>query len=343
MSDSASSRSAQPTLPIAVAMLAIDDALASSMTAPLDAFRVANALYRRLHPGQGDAFALSLVSARGETEVNCAGELTVGGLRAMPADCRVLLIPGLAYHGAADLYDKAATLKPELALIAACSARKLRIATSCSGTFVLAASGALRGHSATTSWWLAPAFAQLYPDVKLDATQIIVESAHLVTAGAVTAMFDVVLNLIASQIGPALAQHTARILLVEQGRVSQAPYVTEALIQRPRDAFSERVEQYLQHHLHAPLSIEALAQVNNMSTRTLLRRFTQIYQRSPQAYLQELRIERAKALLERSGMTLHEIMAQCGYGDIASFRKLFKRLTGLTPAVYRQRFSLRGP
>jgi transcriptional regulator GlxA family with amidase domain len=271
--------------------------------------------------------------------------LTIGGLGRLSEDTDVLIVPGLDYRDSEDLLGRTAQLDAELRLIANASKQGMTIAGSCSGTFLMAASGILDGKRATTSWWLAPAFARRFPQISLEPQALVVEleQARLITAGAVTAMFTVVLRIIEQRMGPELAQNTARVLLVDYERQSQAPFVLEAMLQRPRTPFSEKVESFLRSRLQDELSIEQLAQHCAMSARTLLRRFQQIYHRSPQSYLQELRIERAKALLDSTQLNLPEIVEQCGYSDVASFRKLFKRLTDLTPAEYRERFRLRGP
>lgn len=329
--------------PCRVAMLAVDGALGSSLTAPLDAFRVANTLHRRIHPGVPDPFVLDLVHASGASSIQISGGLSIGGLKPLAEDAEILLIPGLSYESPAELVKHLDFLGAERRLLGRLASRGMLIAGSCSGTFLMAASGILDGQRATTSWWLAPTFTRQFPSVELDSAALYVEAGRTITAGAVTAMFTVVLRLIEQRMGPELAQNTARILLVDYERQSQAPYITEALLQRPRSAFSERVESYLRSNLAHSLSIDDLATHCRMSPRTLLRHFQQVYHRTPQAYLQELRIGRAKVLLETTALNLPEVVEQCGYSDVASFRKLFKRLTDLTPTDYRERFRLRGP
>ena len=156
-------------------------------------------------------------------------------------------------------------------------------------------------------------------------------------------MFSVVLKIIEQRMGPELAQNTARILLIDPIRQSQAPFVSEALMQHPRTAFSEGIERHLHGNLHTDISVENLAEKLNISPRTLLRKFQVIYQQSPQSYVQQLRVSRAKALLETTILSFAEVCESCGYQDVASFRKLFKRIAGLTPADYQARFRLRGP
>jgi transcriptional regulator GlxA family with amidase domain len=234
-----------------------------------------------------------------------------------------------------------AALQPEIEWLRAMHLRGVRIAASCSGTFLLAASGLLDGHRATTSWWLAAAMRQAFPDVVLESDQMLVEDGQLVTTGAATAIYQLILRLFAETGGDELAQQTARVLVIDAERQSQAPYVSEALMQRPRNSLSERAERVLQESLDGQISVSGLAQRLNTSERSLLRHFREQFGESPIAHIQRLRVERAKALLEASRLSFEEIVERCGYSDVSSFRKLFKRATTLTPTDYRERFRLR--
>lgn len=328
-----------------VGVLAVEGALSSSMTVPLDAFRLANALYARTHPGsQFLPFELHVLSPDTRREINTAGGLTLGGLTpANEVHPDVVIIPALEYRSHAELLERIHRCSATLKQIRQYSATGCEIAAACSGTFFLAASGILDGKSATTSWWLAATFRANFPEVNLQPSELLVSADQITTAGAVTAMFSLVLKFVEHFAGPELAQNTARVLLIDPSRQSQAPFVSQALIQHPRSAFSEVLEPYLQSRLHTELSVESLAKHFNLTPRTCLRKFQQIYHQSPQSYIQQLRVDRAKALLETTKLSFAEICEACGYQDSASFRKLFKRLAGVAPADYQKRFRLRGP
>jgi transcriptional regulator GlxA family with amidase domain len=177
--------------------------------------------------------------------------------------------------------------------------------------------------------------------VALDVEKMVVEDDGVTTTGASTAVLGYVLQLISRRVDPALAQHTARIMLIDPDRQSQAPYISLALTERPRHSMSEKAEHFLLRELHREISIAELAQHCDTSERSLLRHFRQHYGSSPLAHIQHLRVERAKALLETTLLSFDEIVERCGYNDASSFRKLFKRATSLTPTDYRDRFRLR--
>jgi transcriptional regulator GlxA family with amidase domain len=170
---------------------------------------------------------------------------------------------------------------------------------------------------------------------------MMIEDGPMTTSGATSAVLSYVLRLVARVAGEELAQQTARILLLDPDRQSQAPYISQALRQKPRHSLGERIENLLQQSLDQPLSVASLAERAGTSERSLLRHFRAQFGVTPQEHLQRLRVERAKALLETTRLSFDEIVERCGYADSASFRKLFKRATSLTPSDYRERFRLR--
>ena len=110
---------------------------------------------------------------------------------------------------------------------------------------------------------------------------------------------------------------------------------------KPRNSLSEKAEHFLNHELHREISVSELAEHCGTSERSLLRHFRSHLGVSPLAHMQHLRVERAKALLETTHLSFDEIVERCGYSDSASFRKLFKRATAITPGDYRERYRLR--
>lgn len=321
-------------------ILAIDGCMMSSIATSCDALRVAQKLADIRHPG---ALQLETVvfGARGQTQVGTSTGLSLAGLADPPESLDVLLLPGLMHGSPQELIDRVKTLQPELTLIRAMHLRGITLAGTCSGSFLLAESGLLDGHRATCSWWLATAFRQRYPKVQLEADALVIEDNGVMTAGGASALQAFMLKLIARVGGDELAQQTARMLLIDPERQSQAPYVTEALMQRPRHSLTEKAERFLMQALHSDISVGALAEHCGTSERSLLRHFRANHGISPLEHIQHLRVERAKALLETTHLSFDEIVERCGYSDSGSFRKLFKRATAMTPGDYRDRYRLR--
>ena len=330
-----------PAPALRLGVLAVDGNLLSSLASAGDMLRVAQTLAQIRDPLHAPRFECVWVSARGAQSITLANGLVLSGLVAVPEQLDVLIIPGLMHHSAHDLATRVAALEPEIALLRQLHLKGVRLAGTCSGSFLLAETGLLDGRRATTSWWLSAMFRQRYPRVQLDETELFVEAGEVLTAGASCASQSLVLRLIAQVAGDDLAQQTARMLLVDPDRQSQAPYLNRALIERPRHSLSEKAEHYLQHALHEDISVARLAEHCGTSERSLLRHFRSHYGVSPVAHIQHLRVERAKALLETSRLSFEEIVERCGYQDVSSFRKLFKRATTMTPMDYRERFRLR--
>lgn len=325
-----------------IGVLLFDEFILSSLAGPVDLLRVAQRLAQLRDPKVGPLFE-SHVFALGPLSAStcCSAGLSLHGASPPHADIDLLLVPGLMHSSPHGLIERVLAMRAEQDVIRDFAARGVRIAASCSGTFLLAATGLLDGRRATTAWWLAHAFQRQFPRVKLEADAMVVDEGGLLTTGAATAVLNLTLRLVAEVGGESLAQQTARLMNVDAERQSQAPYVSLALMERPRSSITERAEKIINQSLHRDLSVTELAQTLSTSERSLLRHFKAHYGMTPLEHIQRLRVERAKALLETTQLSFEEVCERVGYSDTSSFRKLFKRATSLTPADYRERFRLR--
>jgi len=324
-----------------IGILALEGSMMSSIASASDTLRVAQTLAEIRAPNSGLKMETLLFGARGQERVRTSTGFDIGGLVAPAQDIDLLLLPGVMHNSPHDLAERVAAMAPELELIRAMHLRGVPIAGTCSGSFLLAESGLLDGHRATCSWWLATAFRERYPKVRLESDAMVVEDNGLTTAGGACSLQSLMMRLIARVGGEELAQQTSRMLLIDMERQSQAPYVSEALMAKPRSSMSEKAEKFLNHELHREISVTQLAEHCGTSERSLLRHFRAHLGVSPVEHIQHLRVERAKALLETTHLSFDEIVERCGYSDSASFRKLFKRATAITPGDYRERYRLR--
>ena len=206
------------------------------------------------------------------------------------------------------------------------------VGAACTGTFVLAEAALLEGHSATTSWWLAPFFRQRYPSVRLEESRMVVSSSGFVTAGAALAHIDLALWLIRRS-SPALAELTARFLLIEP-RASQAVFAIPDHLAHT-DPLVGKFERWARCQLGKPFSLGEAAIATGSSERTLSRRLQAVIGKSPLAYFQDLRVERAVHLLRTSSDSIDSIAAQVGYADGTTLRSLLRRKTGRTVSALR--------
>lgn len=322
-------------------LLAVDGCMLSSLAGPIDALRVAEIIAHIRAPAAPVQFESVLIGARGESAVRTSEGMMLSGVVSPDRPLDIVLIPGLGFSDGQNVEATLSRLEPEVELLRSLSLRGVRLAGCCTGTFLLARTGLLDGRRATTAWWMASAFRRSFPQVQLEAESMMVDDGAFTTTGAATAVFNLLSRLIAEVGGDELAQQTSRMLLVDAERQSQAPYISQALIERPRHSISERAQRFLDTQLHESINVQQLAEHCGVSERSLLRHFKQYFGQTPLAYLQHLRVERAKALLETTHLSFDEVVERCGYADAPSFRKLFKRETTLTPADYRERFRLR--
>jgi len=199
------------------------------------------------------------------------------------------------------------------------------VSAACTGTFVLANTSLLDGHSATTSWWLAPLFRERYPHVILEESRMVVGSSHFVTAGAALAHIDLALWLVRRS-SPALAALTARFLVIDP-RPSQAVFMIPDHLMHA-DPLVERFEQWARHRLADGFSLSAAASATGTSERTLARRLKTVLGKTPLSYFQDLRVERAVHLLQTSSDNIDLIATQVGYANGVTLRTLLRRKIG---------------
>ena len=140
--------------------------------------------------------------------------------------------------------------------------------------------------------------------------------------------------------GEQIAAQMARIILVDPNRASQIPFMSLQQLKGHKDEQIGKIQQWMQSNLSETFSLDELAERFSLTKRTLMRRFKQAVGDTPVNYLQRLRVEEAKRLLETSAISFEVIVNKVGYGDVSTFRKLFVQLTQLSPKVYRERFNV---
>jgi transcriptional regulator GlxA family with amidase domain len=216
------------------------------------------------------------------------------------------------------------------------------ICSACTGAMLTAETGLLDGEDATAHWLSEDVFRRRHPRVRLRIEQALVVSGdgRLVTSGASTAWHDLALYLVARYVGPATAQELARIQLFRWHHDGQTAFGVFAPPQDHGDAAVAAAQRWVADGYAAADAVEQMAASSGLVARTFKRRFKLATGWTPIAYVQRVRVERAKRLLETTADPIEDISWAVGYQDTASFRRLFKRLTGLTPGEYRVRFRL---
>jgi transcriptional regulator GlxA family with amidase domain len=213
------------------------------------------------------------------------------------------------------------------------------VASICTGVFLLAETGLLNGKSATLHWGFTDIFRRRYPRVTLDHDRMFIDHGRLYCSAGVSAGLDLSLYLVEKFCGRQAAIESAKTMVLDMGRQRQAPYEYFLAPRDHGDPLVAKSQKWMEQHQTEPIDYDMLARKCRISRRSLERRFKQAVGVTPLVYLQKLRVESAKHLLEEGTRTFNEITYQVGYDDISFFRKLFIRLTGLRPKEYQQRFA----
>ena len=221
--------------------------------------------------------------------------------------------------------------------------RGARLASICSGAFVLAATGLLDGKRAATHWMYAEALQRAYPSIKVDSSVLYVEDDGIYTSAGSAAGIDLMLHIIRGDLGPEAANKVARRLVVQPHRSGgQAQFVDRPVPRDSRTRFAPLLDK-IRADLARDWSVQQMAAEAAMSERTFYRRFTESTGSTPAEWLTELRVEEAKRLLERTALPIEEIARRCGFGSAEGLRYHFARSAQLTPRDYRVHFRHRVP
>ncbi|HEX8007580.1 MAG TPA: helix-turn-helix domain-containing protein [Trebonia sp.] len=213
-----------------------------------------------------------------------------------------------------------------------------RVASLCTGAFVLAAAGLLDGRRATTHWAHAEALAARYPRVEVDPDVLYVDNGSVLTSAGKAAAMDLCLHLVRSDHGSAIANTVARRLVVPPHRAGgQAQFVTAPVPARDNHPLAE-LFPWVTERLDHPLTVEDLARQANMSARNLGRHFRSVTGTTPLQWLLTQRIRRAQELLETTSDSVDAIAAASGMGTAATLRRHFNRAIGVPPDAYRRTF-----
>lgn len=313
-----------------VTILALDGALASSVAITLDvlamADRTAIALGRppvfdvRLAGSGAHLFRPFLAFPEARHELSALLIVPAQGLSKAP-DYRVRL----------DQLDARAGRE----LIRAHAAAGAHVASSCTGTLLVADSGLLDGRRATTAWWLAPVFAALFPRVRLETAELVLTDGPATTAGAAMAQMDLMVGLVARFAGAEIAEAVARKMVLDERR-SQTPYMAMGLLAASNEAVA-RAAIWARARLGEAIGVNDLARAAGQSPRTFSRRVIAATGLSPIQFLQQLRVERAIELIEATHLPFEEIAYRVGYADPSTLRALIRRGAGLGPRDIRAR------
>ncbi|BBD09768.1 transcriptional regulator, AraC family [Desulfovibrio ferrophilus] len=318
-----------------VAILALPHCVHSSVVGTLDVLMTADSLWRDM--GSRALFTpVDIVTTDGKPVTAHSGQAVAPsssiGERPVPD---MIIVPAIMNGLDAALENKRA-----LRWIGNSHSKGSVICSVCAGAFLLAEAGLLTKRQATTHWALVDSFQTRYPDVDLKPERMLVDNGDTICAGGVTAYLDLALHLAGRFGSTELAATCSKLLLIDPQRDIQSPYRIFAGQKGHGDKQVETVQNWLEEHHTRPITVPAMAEVAGLGLRTFTRHFTKATGDSPSEYLQRLRMETAKRLLESTNHSVDEVAEACGYADSTAFRRRFKAVTGVPPGRYRARFSL---
>lgn len=215
------------------------------------------------------------------------------------------------------------------------------VTSVCSGAVLLAASGLLDGVDATTHWGYSDMLQRHFPEVRVRRERILVpagEGHRLITAGGVSAWGDLLLYLIGRLAGTEEARRIAKLYLLEPHSEGQLCYASLTANRQHEDQLVADAQVWAAGHYDEPNPVSTMAERSGLSERSFLRRFKRATGQSPAQYLQTLRVEEAKQMLEATAMPIDQIAAEVGYTEPSSFRSAFRKQVGITASVYRRKW-----
>jgi transcriptional regulator GlxA family with amidase domain len=212
------------------------------------------------------------------------------------------------------------------------------VASLCTGTFLLAATGLLSGQPCSTHWKAGAHFRRLFPNLNLTTDKIITDYKGLYTAGGAQSSLNLVLYLVEKYNGREVALYCAKVLQIDIERNSQSPFIMFEGLKEHADIEIRSVQDYIEDHIGDKVRVDFLADKCAMNRINFSRRFKRATKVSPVDYIQRVKMEAVKRSLEAGRKNINEVMYMVGYTDVKAFRSIFKKVAGITPQEYRVKF-----
>jgi len=320
-----------------------DGILASGVAGPIDVLSAANHLRARETSRKPDTIPLFkwyVESLDGNPVTAASGQrIAVDGKIDPRKRADAVLITAPFFSNMDEFISRSEQLNALTSALRRQSKSGSLLAAVCTGNYLLAEAGLLDGRAATTHWTKVADFSRRYPRVELRAREVVIGQEGILSGGSATSYLNLAVRLVETFAGERLAAMTAKSLFIDMNRTSQASYTKLLDDHGHTDPLVARAQQRMEATLEKGFVLSELAAWLAVSERTLNRHFKQAVGLAPLAYLQNLRIEVAKQLLETRPIGLEVISQRVGYSDPSTFRQLFKRKTGLSPSEYQTRFA----
>jgi len=320
-----------------IAILVPETAVVEAVADPRYMFSAVNEFLKK--EGNPPLFQLQLVGLA--PEVRLAGGAfsvhTDATLQdALPPD--LVIIPAVS----GDLGSAIEANRPFFPWILEQYNRGAEVASLCLGAFLLASTGLLDGKSCSTHWLFAGEFRRRFPGVDLMEQKIICEHKGIYSSGGANSYWNLLLHLVEKYTHRGMAILASKFFVLDMNRQSQSPFTMFHGQKMHDDIEIRQAQDWIEENFAAKITVDGLAERFNIGRRTFERRFKKATHNSPSEYLQRVRTEAAKKLLESSRATVNAVMMEVGYSDGKAFRDVFKKITGVSPVEYRGRYGRAG-
>jgi transcriptional regulator GlxA family with amidase domain len=217
--------------------------------------------------------------------------------------------------------------------------RGAEVASLCTGAFILGAAGILNGKSCSTHWGSAHVFRKMFPEVILTIDKIITDERGIYTSGGAISAMNLVLHLIGKYYNRETAIYCSKVFQIEIERDNQSEFIIFSGQKNHEDEQIKSAQLFIENNVSDKIVIEKLSSRFSIDRRNFDRRFKKATGNTPHEYMQRVKVEAAKKYLETSRKTINEVMYEVGYSDVRAFREVFRRVTGMSPVEYKNRYN----
>jgi transcriptional regulator GlxA family with amidase domain len=217
--------------------------------------------------------------------------------------------------------------------------RGAEVASLCIGAFLLASTGLLNGRRCATHWMFANEFRQMFPEVELVVEKIITDEHGIYSSGGAFSYLNLMLHLIEKFAGRNVAVFCSKLFQIDIDRASQSPFVIFQGQKDHEDEPVKKAQEFIEKNVSEKITVDQLATMFAVGRRNLERRFKKATSNTIAEYIQRVKMEAAKKHLETSRKNINEVMYDVGYSDTKAFRTIFKKVTGLSPMEYRNKYN----
>jgi len=308
-----------------------------TVIAPYNLLRMANTIYKKIHHTKEDQLHVDLVSVSLEP-ITYHRQFTVQPTATLDHIKRTDLIIIAAIDGRLER-----EIERNQAYVPWIREQRISngadIASLCKGAFILADTGLLNGKKCSTHWTAHNQFTRLYPEVELIPEKIITEDNGIYSSGGAYSFLNFTIYLIERYLGREVAIRCSKFSEIDIDRIDQSPF---SIFHGQKDHGDEAIlkaQLYIEDHHQDKIPIPDLAELSHMSERTFLRRFKKLTANTPAQYIQRVKVEAAKKMLESTTLQIQQVMFDVGYNDFNAFRKIFKKFAGLSPQAYQRKYN----